>query len=148
MSKMGYIQQNPDAIEDLLQTVINRLSSHSLRLAIWVVEDIDLFQFDAQRIGAESPFIDSDSILAGSGYLILVGSSNIKSIIEVLSGDLIDEIIHIEIESNGEVEFAAYDFFECICFGKQISVEILEDLKSHNVILSYSLFDAEVSEKE
>jgi hypothetical protein len=139
----GDMDPNPDAIEALFRAVANRLSNNQTKLAIWLNEEFDLSAFDYQRIGSKSPFAGSNSKLAGSGFLIPLQSPNLEALIDVLCDRLTWEIVHMEIESNGDVQFKAYDHFECILFGSQISLEMLEDLKTNEVIFSYRLADAE-----
>lgn len=150
MSFKGELQindANEDAFEKLFEAIVNRLAGDQSKLAIWLTRnDIDFSLIKPQLIGARSPFTGSDSILAGDGLLIKLDLINVENVIQVLTanGRLSFEIIHIQIESNGSVQFAAYDHFGYICFGDEIPIKMLEDLKSLNVIDSYKFWDEQI----
>ncbi|ERT06085.1 hypothetical protein M595_3961 [Lyngbya aestuarii BL J] len=147
MNYQGSIElnhNNDDALEELFNAVIIELLSDQTNLAIWLMNEIDFSLFNTQKIGAESPFKGSNSVLAGSGLLIKVEPNTINELIQTFStGYLTSEVLHLEIEVEHSVQFEAYDHFECIFFGNKISLELLNDLKSRGVIDHY-----EISEKE
>lgn len=143
MKSKGYIDPNPDFLEELFCVIVNRLLNNQAQLAIWLLEEFDLAEFGYQRIGQESPFIDSNSKLAGSGFLISLYSIDIEKLVEVLSLRLTYEILHMEIESKGKVQFAAYDHFSYVLFGDDISLCMLEDIKNREIIFGYEMFNNE-----
>lgn len=147
MTLKGHIQLNEannDAAGKLFEAVVNRLVSDKSKLAVWLIQDaIDFSLIDFQPIGAQSPFLGSNSVLAGYGLLIKLELSNLENVIKFFTtnGRLGCETLHIEIESNSSVQFAAYDHFEYVSFGDEISIEMLEFLKSRGVIDSYRLWN-------
>lgn len=142
MNSKGLIDPNFDALDELFRAVLSNVSSKQARLAIWTIEAFDLSQFDYQPIGAESPFLHSSSILAGSGFLLSLQSSS-NELIDVLCDRLTYEILHLEIEVEGDVQFAAYDHFGYVVFGNEFPLPLLETLKTRGVIYSYDVFDAQ-----
>jgi hypothetical protein len=59
-----------------------------------------------------------------------------KAIISGVGGTLPRTIIHIQIEKNSLIQFAAYDRFhpECILFGKAVTQAVLESLVSQGIM--------------
>jgi hypothetical protein len=147
MKCKGFIQvnyQNELAFEELFNAVIIELLSDQTNLAIWLMNEIDFSFFNAQKIGAESPFKGSNSVLAGEGLLIKVEPNTIDELIQTFStGYLTSEVLHLQIEADHSLQFEAYDHFECIFFGNKISLELLENLKSRGVIDHYEICQEE-----
>jgi hypothetical protein len=143
MNRKGWIEANYDAIEALFEAVVNCLCGDETKLAVWFVKDnLDLSSIKHERIGGKSPFQESKSILAGSGFLIKLDSSNAEKVIQHFFAEnylLSCGISHFQIESNGSVQFEVYDNFGVILFGNKVSIEMLEDLKSRQVICDYQL---------
>ncbi|MDY7022550.1 MAG: hypothetical protein SWJ54_14545 [Cyanobacteriota bacterium] len=131
-------------VPELLKAILNQLTGNPIKLAIWLIEDIDLFKLNPQVIQTNSPFEGSDSILAGSGVLISIEPQNLENVIHLLTTKdyLYHEILHLEIEVNGLVQFVAYDHFEAILFGEDVSLNLLEHLKSREVINRYELLSS------
>jgi len=145
MKFKGAIEPNYDALEELFEAIVSQLANSSdIQLAVWLIQnDLDFSLIDPQPIGAQSPFPGSNSILAGSGLLIKLDSSNLEKVVELLTANdhLGCEILHIEISSKNSVQFVAYDHFCAVLFGDEISLDMLEDLKSREVIDNYQLLD-------
>jgi hypothetical protein len=141
MNSKGSIEPNFDALDELFRAVINEFSNKQTYLAIWTVETFDLSQFDSQLIGAESPFPSKSSRLAGDGLLLPLQSLKGTELLDVLCDRLTYEILHIEIEVEGEVQFSAYDHFVHVMFGNGISIALLQDLQTRGVISSYEVYD-------
>ncbi len=143
MNTKGWIEANDDAIEALFEAVVNCLCGDETKLAVWFVkDDINLSSIKHERIGAESPFQESKSILAGSGFLMKLDSSNAEKVIQHFFAEnyfLSCGISHFQIESNGSVQFQVYDNFGVVFFGNKVSIEMLEDLKFRQVIYDYKL---------
>ncbi|CAD5963189.1 hypothetical protein PCC9214_03323 [Planktothrix tepida] len=142
MSLKGEIQANHDALEDLFEAVVMTLAGESSQLAVWVLDDqLNFSQMKAQRIGASSPFSESNSILAGSGLLIKLTMENVQKLLPLFrENDYLGyQILHLQIESQGSVQFAAYDHFYVVFFGDLISLEMLERLKQRDIIQDYSI---------
>lgn len=145
MSFRGEIQANHDALEQLFEAVVMALVGESSQLAVWLLDhDLDFSEIEPQFIGASSPFLESNSILAGLGLLIPLTAEKIKKIIPLFTenGHLGFEVLHLQIESQGTLQFAAYDHFCPVFFGDQISIEMLETLKQNQVIQDYQCFDS------
>lgn len=146
MKFKGAIEPNYDALEELFKAVASQLAGPETKLAVWLLQnDIDFSLIEPQPIGAQSPFEGSDSVLAGSSLLLKLDSSNVEKVVQLFTTNerLWCEILHIEIESKGSVQFAAYDHFCAVFFGDEISLEMLEALKSREVIEGYELFEIE-----
>ena len=140
---IGSIEVNLDHCESLFQAILNEFSGDQARLAIWLIAEFDLSPINFQYIGEKSPFPGSDSVLAGTGLLIELEPEKADQVIEVLtiSERLEYEILHIQIEYQGIVQFASYDHFSHIFFGAAVSLAMLEDLKTRGIVCSYQLFD-------
>jgi len=144
MKFKGTIEPNYDALEELFEAVASQLANSETQLAVWLIQnDLDFSLIDPQLIGAQSPFPGSNSVLAGSGLLIKLDSSNVEKVVELLTANerLGCEILHIEIGSKNSVQFAAYDHFCAVLFGDELSLDMLEELKSREVIDDYQLLD-------
>jgi hypothetical protein len=57
----------------------------------------------------------------------------------------LDDIIHIQIERHGEIEFGSYDNFQhdCVVCCVGIGTSLLDELKSSGVILSWGVVQAD-----
>lgn len=141
--KLNY--QNDYAFKQLFKAVLNRLANHQTKLAIWLISEIDLSLLNTQRIGVQSPFKESNSELDGLGFVIEVEPSTVENIIQVLAVEdyLRYEILHLEIKAYGSIQFSAYDHFEHVFFGNEIDLKLLEDLKIHEIIDDYQIFEKE-----
>ncbi len=144
MNYKGFItvnNQNEFALEELFDAVMRELLTEQTNLAIWLIDEINFSFFNAQKIGAESPFKESNSVLAGSGLLMKVEANTMDELIQTFSTDCLSfEVLHLQIEAEHSVQFEAYDHFECIVFRNKISLELLENLKSRGVIDSYDIY--------
>jgi hypothetical protein len=140
---IGSIEVNLNDCSSLFQAILNEFSGDQTRLAIWLVTEFDLSPINFQYIGEKSPFSGSDGVLAGTGVLIELEPEKADQLIEVLtiSERLEYEILHIQIECQGMVQFASYDRFSHIFFGNAVSLAMLEDLKTRGVVYSYQLCD-------
>jgi hypothetical protein len=143
MNARGSLESNPDRFRELFYAIINHLSQKQARLAIWAIEDFDLSQFKSQIIGSNSPFKDSNSKLAGTGLLINIDPTQVAALTDTLDRGLGSSILHMEIEANGSVQFSAYDGFMYAFFGKEISLDLLENLKVSEIIYDYEISDPE-----
>ena len=144
MKAKGYIDPNLDELPALFDAIARELASDQTRLSLWLVESFDLSPLNVQPIGAQSPFGDSNSELAGDGFLLPLHPTNLDACIDVLADRADYEILHLEIEVDGSVQFAAYDHFCYAPFCDRIPLALLEDLKAREVIWSYELFESEL----
>ncbi|NEP12897.1 MAG: hypothetical protein F6K14_22380 [Symploca sp. SIO2C1] len=145
MKFKGSIEPNCDGFEELFEAVVSQLAGSETQLAVWLLQNnIDFSLIEPQPIGAESPFPASNSVLAGSSLLIKLDSSNVEKVVQLFTDNdrLGFEILHIEIEAKGFVQFAAYDHFSAVFFGHEISLEMLEALQSREIIEGYQIFDS------
>lgn len=149
MDSKGIIYANLDRLNELFREIIIRFSQGQSRLAIWVMNELELLPLSFQNIGAESPFPESKSVLAGTGFLIDIRSETATQLIEILTTEdrLEYEIIHLQIEYEGRVQLAAYDRFEHILFGDAFSLDLLETLKTDGVIGGYEVFADDTQSK-
>jgi hypothetical protein len=62
-----------------------------------------------------------------------------KAIISAVGGTIPKTIIHIQIEKNSLIQFAAYDHFhpECIVFGTAVTEAVRESLVSQGIMRPY-----------
>jgi hypothetical protein len=56
---------------------------------------------------------------------------------QVMAAGLSRAIIHVQIERNGVLELAAYDNFQCVVAGPNISPALLNELKNTNVLIEF-----------
>ncbi len=143
MNSNGSLESNPDRYRELFHAIITKLSRKQARLAIWAIEDFDISQFKYQIIGSNSPFNDSNSKLAGDGILINLDPTQVEALTDTLEPGLGSSIFHMEIEANGKVQFSAYDGLLYAVFGDEISLDLLEDLKTREVIYNYEFSNPE-----
>ncbi len=146
MGLKGTIEPNYDRLEELFEAVVSQLAGTQAQLAVWLIQnELDLSSIKPQPIGASSPLQGSDSELAGSGLLIKLDSSRAEKVIQLFTADdrLGFEVMHLEIEAKGSVQFKAYDHFAHVFFGDEIPLAMLDALKSREVIDGYALFDDE-----
>lgn len=63
-----------------------------------------------------------------------------KAIISAVGGSIPGTILHIQIEKNSLIQFAAYDRFhpECIFFGRAVKQAVLESLVSQGIMRAYA----------
>ena len=63
-------------------------------------------------------------------------ASTVPDIVSAIGGTLPRSILHVQIEKDGKMAFAAYDNFhpECIFFGDAVSTEFIERLISNKSI--------------
>ncbi|MDA0267741.1 MAG: hypothetical protein O2890_13075 [Cyanobacteria bacterium] len=141
MNHKGYIEANFDNLEALLTAVIRQLDSPKTRLALWLIEAFDFSPVESIPIGRESPLVNSNSQLAGFGQLFNFSAVNPEQLSIMLTAEdhLACEIMHLEIEAQGSVQFAAYDNFGYVSFGDGISLHWLQTLKAQGIIADYQL---------
>jgi len=62
--------------------------------------------------------------------------TTIKTVLAAIGGNVPRRIVHIKIEKNGTVEFAAYDNFQpgCIVFGPAVGPSLLRSLMAEDVL--------------
>jgi hypothetical protein len=67
-------------------------------------------------------------------------ADSIAAILAAIGGALPRNIIHIQIEKAGVLEFGAYDEFQsgCIYFGTAVNWQFLEALVSHGVMKTFT----------
>jgi len=143
MAIQGSINPNWDHLDELFSAIVLEFANEQSKLAVWLIDSLDLSSIPAQSIGAESPFSESSSVLAGSGWLIELNPETIGKVIENLATNdhLNYEILHFEFEVNHMIQFASYDHSGYVKFGDGISLDVLENLKAQQVIDGYDLFN-------
>jgi hypothetical protein len=144
MPHQGFIAANFDRLDELLGAVISSLDSPQTRLALWLIEAFDFAPLPARLIGRRSPLAGSHSELAGYGQLLDFSAIDTAALVTQLTAEehLDCHIMHLEIEAQGSVQFAAYDHFESIAFGAALPLDWLDALKADGVIWDYQLFDS------
>jgi hypothetical protein len=62
--------------------------------------------------------------------------STIRPMISAIGGSVPRNIIHVQIEKAGRLQFGAYDHFHpgCVSFGDAVSAAVLENLVSDGVL--------------
>ena len=67
-------------------------------------------------------------------------SSTSKAIASAIGGSVPSAIIHIQIEKDGTLQFAAYDNFhpQCIVFSEAVKPAVLESMVSESVMRPYT----------
>jgi hypothetical protein len=139
MQTSGYIEARMDCLPALLTAVIDQFASPQTRLALWLIEPFDFAPIQAQPLGAASPLIGSSSELAGLGQLIDFKAVDTPALIAALTAEeaLDCQIMHLELEALGSVQFAAYDNFSAIFFGDAVPLDWLDTLKARAIIVDY-----------
>lgn len=66
-------------------------------------------------------------------------TSNVE---QFLASRVVEYCSHVELARDGQVQFAAYDTFDSVCFWECISPGMLKAMKQEGLILGYRLTHA------
>ena len=124
----------------LLDALARHLAPATARFACWWLDAEPNWPFPSESIDAESPFDGSDSILAGTGQLFQLTPDNLNPFLDFLQPRLIGNLLHVEVESSGNVVFSAYDFFEHVFCGPAIETWLLETWQAQGIITTYTVY--------
>ena len=123
------------------QAIIRRLAPHRVRVAFWWLEGcVPTWSFPMKVIGSESPFLGSQSILGGVGRLVRITPQNVEAFLRLITPNVLGALIHMEVESRGQVQFAAYDFFTHEFFSTDIDTSFLDACVAEGLITEYSFY--------
>lgn len=89
----------------------------------------------------ETPVLRRATVWPKQDFVVLpLEPSMSKTIVSALGGTVPSAIIHIQIEKNALLQFAAYDNFhpQCIFFGPGVKEAFLESLESQNIMRPYT----------
>jgi len=89
----------------------------------------------------ETPALKRNTLWPKQDFVVLpLERSMSKSIVSAIGGTVPSAIIHIQIEKNALLQFAAYDNFhpQCIVFGTGVKQGVLETLLSQNILRPYT----------
>ena len=95
--------------------------------------------------GEETDALKRSTLTPKQGFVVLpLPSESVRPILDIVLPDnrYLKDILHIQIERGGELQFGSYDQFhpECIvCFPPGVTTEFLEILKGSGVIRSWSV---------
>lgn len=95
--------------------------------------------------GEETSALRRSTAYPRQDFVVLnLTAESVRPILEVVLSDrrYLDDVIHIQIERGGELQFGAYDHFhpECIvCFPPDVTPELLDRLQASGVIRSWSV---------
>ena len=95
--------------------------------------------------GAETPALRRQTAYPKQDFIVLpLTPESVRPILDVILPDnrYLDDIIHIQIEKGGELQFGSYDQFhhECIVgFPPGVTPELLDQLQSSGAIRSWSV---------
>jgi hypothetical protein len=92
----------------------------------------------------ETPILKRNTLVPRQDFIIVPLEPNtLRPILDRVlpEGRVVHDVIHVQIEKNGKLEFGAYDNFhpECIEAGSGVPETVLKDLKSRGVLKSYEL---------
>lgn len=112
---MSDLHVNPDRSADFIAVLLDKLANERSRVAFWFYQPVDL-PLTAEPIGTASPFTGSKSFLAGLGYLVHLTTANAHTLASFFTQDLdtLSALVHLVVESRGELQFRAYDDFSII----------------------------------
>jgi len=100
---------------------------------------------DFQPSGEETPSLRRQTVWPKQDFVVLpLLSESVRPILDVILPDnrYLDDIVHIQIEKGGQLQFGSYDQFhpECIVgFPPGVTPELLDRLQSSGVIRSWSV---------
>jgi hypothetical protein len=122
--------------------IVRHVAPYKARIAFWWVAEssVPVWPLATKVIGPESPFPESGSILAGSGRLLRITPHNAEAFLSLFKPDMLRDLIHVEVESRGRIQFAAYDFFEHVLFSNDIDTSLLETARAQGLIREYYLY--------
>jgi len=89
----------------------------------------------------ETPALKRNTLLPKQDFVVLpLEPSMTKTIVSAIGGTVPSAIIHIQIERNALLQFAAYDNFhpQCIVFGTGVKEAVLESLVSQSIMRPYT----------
>ena len=89
----------------------------------------------------ETPALKRNTRWPKQDFVVLpLEPSMSKTIVSAIGGTVPSAIIHIQIEKNGLLQFAAYDNFHplCIVFGPGVKRTVLQSLVSQNILRPYT----------
>jgi hypothetical protein len=95
--------------------------------------------------GEETEVLRRHTLVPKQDFVVLpLPPDSVRPILDVVLADnrYLDDILHIQIERAGLLQFGAYDQFhpECtVCFPPGIGLEILEELRTSGVIRAWSV---------
>jgi hypothetical protein len=89
----------------------------------------------------KTPALKRNTLWPKQDFVVLpLEPSMSKTIVFAIGGTVPSAIIHIQIEKNALLQFAAYDNFhsQCIVFGTAVKQAVLESLVSQNILRPYT----------
>jgi len=92
----------------------------------------------------ETPTLKRQTLVPQLGFVVLpLESHTVRPILDVVLPNrrFMDDIVHIQIEKNGRLEFGSYDNFhpECIVCHSGVRTELLNALRDKGVIRSWTI---------
>jgi hypothetical protein len=93
--------------------------------------------------GGETQALRRQTLAPRQDFVVLpLEEHTVRPILDVVLPDrrFMDDIVHIQIEKNGRLEFGSYDNFrpECIVCFLGVSTDLLDKLRDNGVIRSYA----------
>jgi hypothetical protein len=133
--KMVRLTVNPERLVDFLSAFLKKLSGLEVRAAFWFYQPVVL-PVAAERISGISPFPDSDSFLAGEGYIVHLTRRNADTLAAFFANDLnaLSALIHLEVESAGQLQLRSYDGFGINLLSLALDSQWLSDLAMRGIV--------------
>lgn len=135
-----WLDADPDRGDELLEAAliafgVARSSAAPMRVAVWLFQTPHGVPPQAKRIaGGPSPIKGSESELAGHGLLFDVDSASVAGLLEFVQAN---DVMHLEIECDQQIQLAAYDAFEQVFVWDKFTLKLMTQLKHSGVIAGY-----------
>lgn len=130
-----WLDADPDRGDELLEAALNAFSAASMRVAVWLFQTPHGVPSGAERIAAgPSPIKGSESELTGHGLLFTIDAAAIAGLLEFVQAN---DVMHVEVECDQQIQLAAYDAFEQVFVWDKFTPQLMTQLKHSGVIAGY-----------
>ena len=131
---MHALHVNPGRLTDFIKELLQKLAGPEARAAFWFYRPIVL-PVTAEAIGSASPF-GSGSSLAGEGVLVQLTAETARELAYFFIRDAgaLSALVHLEVESAGELQLRSYDSFEVVIPGPALDARWLASLIESGIV--------------
>jgi hypothetical protein len=155
MPLIGCLTPNRDRIPELLGAIAQELAQRAtqeagttdlpaaVQAAIWLDAPWPANLWPGQALGARSPFADASTMLAGPGWCLAFNAHTCDQFLAAVQTafELDNDWVHLQMGFAHRIQFAAYDRFEVVMFGDQISPQRLQSWQDREWIETYRLLE-------
>jgi hypothetical protein len=130
-----WLDADPDRGDELLEAALIAFGAAPIRVAVWLFQTPRGVPPQVERIAAgPSPIKGSESELAGHGFLFRVDAASSAGLLEFVQAN---DVMHLEVECERQIQLAAYDAFEQVFVWDKFTPQLMTQLKHSGVIAGY-----------